>query len=73
LPPRSIDGWQPNKSLGQQIPANGLEDLIGQAARLGLATTVMIQHVGLLDLTSMTERTNPATSDPSTVNFVFWP
>jgi hypothetical protein len=36
-----------------------------------LATTVTIQRVGLLDLTSMTEWTNPVTSDPSTVKVVF--
>ena len=28
---------------------------LGQAATRGLATTVMIQRLGLLDLTSMTE------------------
>ncbi|HXN67383.1 MAG TPA: hypothetical protein VN926_06960 [Bradyrhizobium sp.] len=73
LSPRSTDGWQPSKILGQPVAADGLEDLIGQAASLGLATTVMIQRVGLLDFTSMTERTNPVTSDPFTVTFVFWP
>jgi ABC-type arginine transport system permease subunit len=31
---------------------------------LGSAMTVTIQSVGLLDLTSITERTNPVTSDP---------
>jgi hypothetical protein len=46
---------------------------VGQAAMLGVAMTVMIQRVGLLDLTSMTERTNPVTGDPSTVTVVFWP
>ncbi len=46
---------------------------VGQAAMSGVAMTVMIQRVGLLDLTSMTERTNPVTSDPSTVKVVFWP
>jgi hypothetical protein len=46
---------------------------IRQAAMRGLAMTVMIQRVGLLDLTSMTERTNPVTSDPSTVKVVFLP
>jgi hypothetical protein len=41
---------------------------------LALATTVTIQRVGLPgDLTSMTERTNPVTSDPFTVKVVFWP
>ena len=40
---------------------------------LGLATTVMIQRLGKLDLTSMTERTNPVTSDRSTVKVVFLP
>jgi len=44
---------------------------LGQAAMLGLAMTVMIQRVGLLDLTSMTERTSPVTGDPSTVTVVF--
>ena len=39
----------------------------------GLAMTVTIQRVGSLDLTSMTERTNPVTSDPSRVKVVFWP
>jgi hypothetical protein len=43
----------------------------GQAAVLGSAMTVMIQRVGLPDLTSMTERTTPVTNDPSTVNAVF--
>jgi hypothetical protein len=36
-----------------------------------LAKTVMIQRLGLLDLTSMTERTNPVMSHPSTVKDVF--
>jgi hypothetical protein len=40
---------------------------------LDLATTVMIQRLGWLDLTSMTERTNPVTSDPSTVKVAFLP
>jgi hypothetical protein len=40
---------------------------------LGLVTTVTIQRFGLLNLTSMTERTSPVTSDPLTVNVVFWP
>jgi hypothetical protein len=36
--------------------------------------TVTIQRVGLLpDFTSMTERTNPVTSDPFTSKAVFWP
>jgi len=35
--------------------------------------TVMIQRLGLLDLTSMTERTSPVTSHPSTVKDVLWP
>jgi hypothetical protein len=39
----------------------------------GLATTVTSQRVGLLALISMTERTNPVTSDPFTVNVVLWP
>jgi hypothetical protein len=46
---------------------------LGQAAMLGLAMTVMIQRVGLLDFTTMTERTSPVTGDPSTVTVVFWP
>ena len=45
--------------------------MIGQAAMLGLATMVMIQRFGLLALASMTEWTNPVTSDPSTVKDVF--
>jgi hypothetical protein len=36
-----------------------------------LATTVMIQRLGLPDLASMTEWTNPVTSDPSIVKVVF--
>jgi len=60
--------------LDQYTPAKGPEDLIGQAAMLGgLATTVTIQRIGLLALTSMTEWTNPVTSDPFTVKVVFWP
>ena len=62
LPPRLIDGWQPNRGTRH-----------GQAAMLGLAMTVMIQRVGPLDLTSMTERTSPVTGDPSTVTVAFWP
>jgi hypothetical protein len=38
---------------------------------LGLAMTVTIQSVGLLDLTSITERTNPVTSDPFIFTVVF--
>jgi hypothetical protein len=38
----------------------------------GLATTLMIQRVGMLALTSITERTNPVTSDPLTIKVVFW-
>jgi hypothetical protein len=38
----------------------------------GLTTTVTIQRVGLLDLTSMTERTSPVTSDPFTIKVVLW-
>jgi hypothetical protein len=45
--------------------------VIGQAAMLGSAMTVMIQRVGSPDLVSMTEWTNPVTSDPSTVKDVF--
>jgi|KBSSwiS6_1023812.scaffolds.fasta_scaffold159668_1 hypothetical protein len=52
--------------------ANGGFDPLG--AILGLARTVMIQRVGLLgDLTSMTDRTNPVTSDPLIFKVVFWP
>jgi hypothetical protein len=32
-----------------------------------------VSSAGLLDLIFMTERTNPVTSDPSTVKVVFWP
>jgi ABC-type arginine transport system permease subunit len=39
---------------------------------LGLAMTVTIQSVGLLDLTSITERTNPVTSDPFIFTVVFF-
>jgi hypothetical protein len=38
---------------------------------LGSPMTVMIQRVGSLDFTSMTERTNPVTSHPLTVKDVF--
>jgi hypothetical protein len=62
LPPRLTDGWQLNRGTR-----------VVQAAMLGLAMTVMSQRLGLLDLTSMTERTNPVTGDPSTVTVVFWP
>jgi hypothetical protein len=40
---------------------------------LGLAMTLTIQRVGLLDLSSMIEWTSAVTSDPSTVTVVFWP
>ena len=38
----------------------------------GLEAIVMIQRVGVLDLTSMTEWTNPVMSDPLKVKVVFW-
>lgn len=44
-------------------------------AQLGceaLLMTVTIQRAGLLDSTSMTERTHPLTSDPFTVTVVCW-
>jgi hypothetical protein len=37
------------------------------------ATTVTIQRVGRLDLSSITDRTNPVTVDPINVNLAFWP
>ena len=37
------------------------------------APTVMIQRVGLLDLTSITACTSPVTSDPLIVNVAFLP
>jgi hypothetical protein len=40
---------------------------------LGLAMTVTSQRLGLLDWTSMTERTKPVTRDPSTVKIAFRP
>ena len=40
---------------------------------LGLTMTVMSQRLGLLHLTSMTERTNLVTGDLSTVTVVFCP
>jgi hypothetical protein len=61
------------RSIRTIIYATGLGSYVGQAAMLGLAMTLMIQRVGLLDLTSMTEQTNPVTGDPSTVTVVFWP
>ena len=48
------------------------QSVVGQAAILGSAMTVMTQRVGSLDLASITEWTNPVTSDPSTVKDVFW-
>ena len=38
----------------------------------GLEAIVMIQRVGLLDSTSMTEWTNPVMSAPLKVKVVFW-
>jgi hypothetical protein len=38
---------------------------------LDLAMTVMSQRLGLLDWTSMTERTSPVTGDPSMVTVAF--
>jgi hypothetical protein len=37
------------------------------------ATTVTIQRVGRLDLSSITDRTNPVTVDPINVNLAFGP
>jgi hypothetical protein len=37
----------------------------------GLARSVTAHRGGLLDLISMTERTNAVTGDPATVNVVF--
>jgi hypothetical protein len=56
------------------MPKRGrLDRATGQAAMPGLAMTVTIQRVGLLDLTSITERTNPVTRDPFSFKVVFWP
>jgi hypothetical protein len=44
-----------------------------QAAMRCFATTVTIQHTGELNATSLTERTNPVTGEPSTMNVVFSP
>jgi hypothetical protein len=38
---------------------------------LGLAKSVTTHRGGLLDLISLTERTNAVTGDPATVNVVF--
>jgi hypothetical protein len=37
------------------------------------ATTVTIQRLSLLDLSSFTEQTNPVTGDPMSINVAFWP
>jgi len=39
----------------------------------GLGTTVTIQRIGVLVLSSSTERTTAVTGSPSMVNFVFSP
>jgi hypothetical protein len=36
-------------------------------------TTETIQRAGLLDLTSITERTNPVTGSPFNITVAFWP
>ncbi len=38
-----------------------------------LGTTETIQRVGLLDLTSITERTIPVTRNPFNITIAFWP
>jgi hypothetical protein len=45
--------------------------LIGQAAMLRFSTTVTTQRVGGLDLSSLTEQTNPLTGEPFMVEVVF--
>jgi hypothetical protein len=47
--------------------------VVDQAGTLCIAMTVTIQHVGLLDLSSITDRTYPVRVDPMNVNRVFWP
>jgi len=37
------------------------------------ATTVTIQRLSVLDLSSFTEQTNPVTGDPMSINVAFWP
>jgi hypothetical protein len=39
----------------------------------GVGTTETIQRAGLLDLTSMTERTIPVTGNPFNMTVAFWP
>ena len=38
-----------------------------------VATTVTIQRLSVLDLSSFTEQTNPVTGDPMSINVAFWP
>ena len=42
------------------------------AATFFFVTTVMTQRAGRLDATSLTERTNPVTTEPSIVNVALW-
>jgi hypothetical protein len=42
-------------------------------AATSLGTTVTVQRMGLLDLTSITERTIPVTGIPFNITVAFWP
>jgi hypothetical protein len=56
--------------LDHQTRTHGLKSELGCG---GLGTTVTIQRVGVLDLSSSTARTTPVTGNPSMVNLVFSP
>jgi hypothetical protein len=56
---------------GSMMPTS--ETRGGYAAMPCLGTTVTVQRMGLLDLTSITERTIPVTGNPLNITVDFWP
>jgi hypothetical protein len=60
-------------SMTPTSPAYRNEARGGYAAMPCLDTTVTVQRMGLLDLTSITERTIPVTGNPFNITVAFWP
>jgi hypothetical protein len=70
---RRTPGHCASGSMTPTSPAYRNETRGGYAAMPCLGTTVTVQRVGLLDLTSITERTIPVTGNPFNITVAFWP
>jgi hypothetical protein len=70
-PPRTAPDFGERKPA-RCLPTGGFSfALIGQAAMLRFSTIVTTQRAGGLDLSSLTEQTNPVTGEPFIVKVVF--